>query len=66
MNFTPNNELFIQRAVNKVLSNFLICTLPDNVDTYVKPFVHERIAPRIFQMTDLKSLDLYGNLRVFY
>lgn len=65
MNFTPNNELFIQRAVNKVLSNFLICTLPDNVDTYVKPFVHERIAPRIFQMTDLKSLDLYGNLRVF-
>ena len=65
MNLNAQNEVDIQQNIRKLLSDFLINSLPNNVDLYIKPYFPERISHQIYQMSDLKNFDLYCNLKVF-
>lgn len=60
-----DDEIKIQRIIINLLSSFLVKVLPENVNSYVRPFVPERIQNRFNSIDDLKNFDLYCNLKVF-
>ena len=65
MNLSAQDETDVQQSIRKILSNFLVSTLPDEVEKFVRPYVPERIQNQFYNTADLKNYDLYCNLRVF-
>ena len=65
MNLSAQDETDVQQSIRKILSNFLVSTLPNEVEKFVRPYVPERIQNQFYDTSDLRNFDLYCNLRVF-
>ena len=66
MSLNPEDEVWIQKALQSSLSSFLVGNLPNKVNEFVLPhFRNPRAVEQLYDISQLKNYDLYVNLRIF-
>ena len=66
MSLNPEDEVWIQKALQSSLSSFLVGNLPNKVNEFVLPhFRNPRAVEQLYDISQLSNYDLYVNLRIF-
>ena len=66
MSLNPEDEVWIQKALQSSLSSFLVGNLPNKVNEFVLPhFRNPRAVEQLYDISQLSNFDLYVNLRIF-